>query len=144
MLYELVISAFLAALIVLVPLPWHWCARNCKCDNTIEATALVRVDFTTELEIGATMALTTVEQRTRRRIFNLALCLGLYYIVQGHRFDLIQYFGARPTTYTSLPTIFWVRQLVDVALTLDCACTTLAHIFRHRLQLRANLTSQSQ
>ncbi|KAF8137893.1 hypothetical protein K438DRAFT_2120114 [Mycena galopus ATCC 62051] len=61
----------------------------------------------------------------------------LHYIVQGHRFDLIQYLGTCPTTYTSLRTIFWVRQLVVVALTLHCVCTTLAHFFRHRLQLRA-------
>ncbi|KAF8146794.1 pheromone A receptor-domain-containing protein [Mycena galopus ATCC 62051] len=98
MLYELPIGAFLAAFIVLLPLPWHWRARNVPMlsiiawlfvsndilsvnaiiwRDTIEATALVRVDITTKLEIGATLVLTTVEQRTRRRIFNLALCLGL-------------------------------------------------------------------
>ncbi|KAF8140691.1 hypothetical protein K438DRAFT_1995756 [Mycena galopus ATCC 62051] len=127
MLYELPIGAFLVALIVLVPLPWHWRARNVPTLSIIAwlfvssvilgATALVRGDITMTLEIGVTMALplcclcpcihlqriasvwkvrATVEQRTRRRIFNLALFWGLH-----QRFDLIQYFGARPTTSSS-------------------------------------------
>ncbi|KAF8164594.1 hypothetical protein K438DRAFT_1857684, partial [Mycena galopus ATCC 62051] len=50
------------------------------------------------------------------------------YIVKGHRFDIIQHFGCRPTTYISLPAIFlvWAPLLVGVGVTLGHSRTSSA------------------
>lgn len=39
---------------------------------------------------------------------------SVVYIVQGHRFDIIEEYGCRPATYVSLPAIFllWVPPLI--------------------------------
>ncbi|KAJ7085505.1 putative fungal pheromone GPCR, STE3-type [Mycena belliarum] len=188
--YELPIGAFAAALLVLVPLPWHWRARNVPtlsiiawlffsnimlavnaiiwADN-INITAQVWCDIATKFQIGATMALpacclclcihleriasvrqvrTTVEQKRRRMLFDLAMCWGvpiismvLHYVVQGHRFDIVEDFGCRPATYISIAAIFlvWVPQLVVVALTLAFAGAALYHFFRRRLTFARHL-----
>ena len=41
------------------------------------------------------------------------------YIVQGHRFDIVEDFGCRPTVYVSIPAVFliWVLPLIAVVLT---------------------------
>ncbi|KAF8143232.1 hypothetical protein K438DRAFT_1876459 [Mycena galopus ATCC 62051] len=50
------------------------------------------------------------------------------YISKGHRFDIIQHFGCRPTTYISLPAILlvWAPHLVVVGLTLGHSRTSSA------------------
>ncbi|KAK7030197.1 pheromone receptor Rcb2 B44 [Favolaschia claudopus] len=190
MFYELPIAAFGAAFLVLVPLPWHWRARNVPTLSIIawlffsdimlgtnsllwagnfHVKAKVWCDIATKLQIGATMALpacclclcihleriasvrqvrTTIEQKHRRMIFDLVMCWGvpfismaLHYVVQGHRFDIVQEFGCRPATYISLPAIFllWVPQLAVVALTLGFAGAALYHFFRRRLTFARHL-----
>ncbi|KAJ7431628.1 putative fungal pheromone GPCR, STE3-type [Mycena galericulata] len=188
--YELPIGAFIAAFLVLIPLPWHWRARNVPtlsiiawlffsnimlavnsiiwADN-IRITAQVWCDIATKSQIGATMALpacclclcihleriasvrqvrTTVEQKHRRMLFDLAMCWGvpiismaLHYIVQGHRFDIVEDFGCRPATYISVAAIclIWVPQLVVVVLTLIFAGAALYHFFRRRLTFARHL-----
>lgn len=52
---------------------------------------------------------------------SVSSCAGLFvsqryedYIVQGHRFDIIEEFGCRPSVYVSIPAIFlmWVPSLI--------------------------------
>jgi pheromone a factor receptor len=45
---------------------------------------------------------------------SLTLSFCSDYIVQGHRFDIVQDFGCRPTTYVSLAAIFilWLPLLL--------------------------------
>jgi len=74
----------------------------------------------------------TIDDKRRRRIFECCMCLGLPvvfmafrmshqhivlfrltcsqldYVVQGHRFDIVEDYGCRPTTYFSIPSIFIV------------------------------------
>ncbi|KAJ7455551.1 putative fungal pheromone GPCR, STE3-type [Mycena latifolia] len=147
-------SAFIACVLVLVPLPWHWRARNIPtlsiiawlllCNLTyginaviwagnVEIVVPVWCDIATKLKIGATVGLPacclcmalnlhaiasslTPPKRDRRRVVvDLALCCGLpitimalHYIVQGHRFDIVEDFGCRPAMYISVLSLLLV------------------------------------
>lgn len=48
------------------------------------------------------------------------LILGADYLVQGHRFDIIEFYGCRPNTYISVPGILllWVPPLIYSLVTL--------------------------
>ncbi|KAJ7088470.1 putative fungal pheromone GPCR, STE3-type [Mycena belliarum] len=147
---ELPVGAFLASLLVLVPLPWHWRARNAPTlsmmtwlfvsnmtyaiNSIIWAGSLDEVvpvwcDITTKIDVGATAALPAsclslalqlwrvacAPHTTNKRsafILDIVLCWGfpaiimvLHYTFQGHRFDIIEDFGCRPTSYVSVPAI---------------------------------------
>lgn len=200
---ELPIAAFVAAVLVLVPLPWHWRARNIPVlsmtawlfisntiyginaivwANNVDIVIPVWCDISkpfamfcfssrlislpaTKLQIGATMALpacclcicirleriSSVRQvsmaygdKKRRMISEALICWGvpmvymalrtfalatrvLYvlltifidFVVQGHRFDIIENLGCRPATFSSLESILivWVPPLIVVVLT---------------------------
>ncbi|KAF7320617.1 Pheromone receptor Rcb2 B44 [Mycena chlorophos] len=184
------IGAFLAALLVLVPLPWHWRARNVPTLSIIawlfisnivlavnsivwagnfEIRAEVWCDIATKIHIGATMALpacclclcihleriasvrqvqTTPEQKRRRRVFDILLCWGLpcltmalHYIVQGHRFDIVEDFGCKPAVYVSVPAILvlYVPILIVILATLLFASAALYHFFRRRVTFARHL-----
>ncbi|KAJ7743514.1 Rcb2.42 [Mycena maculata] len=147
---ELAVGAFLASALVLVPLPWHWRARNVATISiivwlfmsnltfainsiiwagNINYVVPVWCDIVTKLEVGATAALPAcalslalqlwrvssaarMTHTTRILILDLTLCWGypavtmaLHYIFQGHRFDIIEDFGCRPTSYISIPAV---------------------------------------
>ncbi|KAJ7475524.1 putative fungal pheromone GPCR, STE3-type [Mycena galericulata] len=192
--YELPIGAFIASFIVLIPLPWHWRARNIPTlsliawlfisnityainaviwAGNINVVAKVWCDIATKLQVGSTMGLptcclclcihleriasvrqvrTTPEQKRRRMIFDLLMCWGLpsitmalHYIVQGHRFDLVEDFGCRAAIYVSLASIFlvWLPPIVVVVLTLGFASAALYHFFRRRLTFARHLQAAS-
>jgi len=143
--------------LVLIPLPWHWKARNVATLSIIIWLALINVvrgvnalvwsssvvvkypvwcDITTKLVIGANIALPAstlcicrylssvasprhsiadASDKRRRMIFELMMTVGLpiigmalHYIVQGHRFDILEDFGCNPTTYVSVAALFIV------------------------------------
>ncbi|KAJ7212693.1 Rcb2.42, partial [Mycena pura] len=194
MLYEFPISGFAAAALLLVPLPWHWRARNVPtlsiiawllisniivavnsiiwADN-VNDTARVWCDITTKLQIGATMSLpacclalcvhleriasvrqvrTSADQKHRRMLFDLAMCWGLpiismafHYIVQGHRFDVVEDFGCIPTIYVSFAAVFllYFPILLVVLLTLAFASVALYHFFRRRVTFARHLQDSS-
>ncbi|KAK7435122.1 Pheromone B beta 1 receptor [Stygiomarasmius scandens] len=130
-------------------------------------------DITTKLIIGSNIALpasclclcihlervastraaqTIAEDRKRRRNFELLMCFGLpllymgiHFIVQGHRFDIIQEYGCRPTTYYSLPAIFliFVPPLVLAAACLVFAGLALRHFVIRRMTFAAHLARNS-
>ncbi|KAJ7643156.1 Rcb2.42 [Mycena polygramma] len=161
---ELAFGAFLASVLVLVPLPWHWRARNTttlsmlawlfvsnlkyainsiiwagRTDNIVP----VWCDIVTKLDVGATTALpacclslalqlwrvSSSSHTTNKKMVlmvDLGLCwvfpiiiMALHYVVQGHRFDIIEDIGCRPTTYFSIPAILliYVPGAVVVVLT---------------------------
>ncbi|THG94556.1 hypothetical protein EW026_g6937 [Hermanssonia centrifuga] len=162
-------GAFVAAILVLIPLGSHWRARNVATLSMITWLFLINMiyginalvwagnvdiktpvwcDITTKLIIGASSAfpaaalcickylemvasgrvvrLTSIDHR-RRMIFEVLLCVGvpvtlmvLHYIVQGHRFDIIEDFGCQPATYISVPAVFivWFPPLFLSAITL--------------------------
>ncbi|KAJ6629063.1 GPCR fungal pheromone mating factor [Mycena sp. CBHHK59/15] len=192
--YELPIGAFAASFIVLIPLPWHWRARNVPTlsliawlfianmtyavnaviwAGSIDIVAQVWCDIATKLQVGSTMALptcclclcihleriasvrqvrTTPEQKRRRMIFDILMCWGLpcitmalHYIVQGHRYDLVEDFGCRAAIYVSLASIFlvWLPPLTAVLLTLGFASAALYHFFQRRLTFARHLQAAS-
>ncbi|KAJ7608500.1 Rcb2.42 [Mycena polygramma] len=192
--YELPIGAFIATFIVLIPLPWHWRARNVPTlsligwlfianityavnsviwAGNVELVAQVWCDIATKLQVGSSTGLptcclclcihleriasvrqvrTTPEEKRRRMIFDLLMCWGLpcitmalHYVVQGHRFDLVEDFGCRAAIYVSLASIFlvWLPPLIIVVLTLGFASAALYHFFRRRLTFARHLQAAS-
>ncbi|TFK32932.1 pheromone A receptor-domain-containing protein [Crucibulum laeve] len=191
---ELPIGAFIAALLMLVPLPWHWRARNIPtlsiivwlffCNigagvnaiiwaDSIRIVAPVWCDIYTKIQVGATMALpacclclcihleriasvrqvgTTLQQKRRQMIFDTMMCwilpmvhMALHYIVQGHRFDILEDFGCRASIYQSVPSILlvWMLPMLVVALTLVFAGLSLVHFFRRRVTFACHLQNSN-
>ncbi|TFK19182.1 fungal pheromone STE3G-protein-coupled receptor [Coprinopsis marcescibilis] len=159
---ELPVASFVCAILVLLPLPWHWRAGTVPtisislwlflCNfingvNTIIWSGNVRVvapvwcDIVTKILLGANVALpasifclcihlerissvrqaeTSLRQKRTRQIIDSIVCLpvplvymALHYIVQGHRFDIVEDFGCRAAVYVSVPAVIivWVPQL---------------------------------
>ncbi|KAF9803215.1 hypothetical protein IEO21_09726 [Rhodonia placenta] len=183
-------GAFIAAVLVLIPLPSHWRARNVATLSLIawlfvvnviygvntsvwnqnaEVRLIVWCDITTKIIIGANSALPactlcickhleliasgravrlTHEDKRRRMFFELAMCFGvpmmlmaLQYVVQGHRFDIVEDIGCQPATYYSIPAVFivWFPPLLFSTITLIYASIALLHFFRQRLTFAAHL-----
>ncbi|KAG1762809.1 GPCR fungal pheromone mating factor [Suillus placidus] len=182
--------AFLAALSLLLPLPWHWRAGNVATlsiiawlfilnvvygvdaiiwANNVNIVIPVWCDITSKIIIGSTFALpaaclcicihlervasvhrakTSQRDKRIRQLFELFMCfglpmvfMGLHHIVQGHRFDIIEEYGCRPTTYVSIPAIFliWVPPLTLSAITLGFACASFVHFMRRRITFAHHL-----
>lgn len=191
---ELPVGAFVAAGLVLIPLPWHWGARNVAMLSTIvwlfvsniiyaidaiiwagnvADSAPVWCDITTKLQVGTNMALpacclcicihleriasvrqvcTSRSDKIRRMIFDATLCwlipiiyMALHYVVQGHRFDIVEDFGCRPTVYVSIPAIFliWVPPMTAALATLGFAAVAVRHFFRRRLMFAKHLQNSN-
>ncbi|KAI0370946.1 STE3-domain-containing protein [Pilatotrama ljubarskyi] len=191
---ELPAASILAAILVLLPTPWHWRAGNVATlsmivwlfavnviyavdsiiwSHTVAKVALVWCDITTKILIGANIALpaacmcvcihlehvasvrqalTTLAQKRRRQIMEAVLCylvpviwMGLHYIVQGHRFDIIEEFGCRPSIYVSVPAIFlmWVPSLIMSVVALVFAALAFSHFVRRRVTFAKHLENSS-
>ncbi|TEB23050.1 STE3-domain-containing protein [Coprinellus micaceus] len=192
--YELPIGAFISAALVLVPLPWHWRARNITTlsmiawlfifnftygVNAIIWAGNVRLrgtiwcDIVTKLQIGGNIALpacclalcinlesiaslrnahTTPASKRRKLFLELGFCwilpmiyMVLHYVVQGHRYDIVEDFGCRPTTYNSVASIFliWVPPMLCVVVTLILASLCLYHFFRRRVTFSRHLANSA-
>ncbi|KAJ7156285.1 pheromone A receptor-domain-containing protein [Mycena filopes] len=181
---ELAIGAFLASFLVLVPLPWHWRARNTATlsmlawlwvsnltyainsiiwAGSVDIVVPVWCDIVTKSQIGATAALpacclslalqlwrvshpsNTTSKRTSA-IIDIVLCWGfpallmiLHYTFQGHRFDIIEDIGCRPTTYLSLPAVLMFYVPIALVVVLTFAFSSLA--FSAFYQRRRTFTS---
>ncbi|KAK7680869.1 hypothetical protein QCA50_016179 [Cerrena zonata] len=139
--------------------------------DTLVPTLAIWCDITTKIIIGANIALpaacmcvcihleqvasvrnvrTSREDKARRQIREAILCflvpmiwMGLHYIVQGHRFDIIEGFGCRPSTYVSLPAIFliWFPPLLMSLITAIFALLTINHFIRRRITFARHLES---
>ncbi|KAL4077892.1 GPCR fungal pheromone mating factor [Scleroderma citrinum] len=191
---ELPVCAFIAAFLVLVPLPWHWHARNVATlsmivwlfvSNVVYAvnsiiwagnvldSAPIWCDVTTKLQMGANMGLpacclcicihlerissvrqvrTSHSDRVWRMVFDAVICWGLptlymalHYIVQGHRFDIVEDFGCRPTVYVSIPAIFliWIPPMAAALATIGFAAMALKNFFHRRLTFATHLQNSS-
>ncbi|KAJ7881509.1 pheromone receptor Rcb2 B43 [Mycena olivaceomarginata] len=142
--------------------------------GNVDMVALVYCDITVKLIIGGNFALpaaclcicihleqvssvrtvrVTPADKKRRQIFEAAMCFGLpiifmalHYVVQGHRFDIIEDYGCRPSTYYSVASIFiiWVPPLVIATASLIFAGLALRHFIQRRITFAAHLdASQS-
>ncbi|KAJ6535332.1 GPCR fungal pheromone mating factor [Mycena vulgaris] len=95
---------------------------------------------------------TTPSEKRRRQIFDCVFCFGLpiiymalHYVVQGHRFDIVQDFGCRPTTYVSLAAIFilWVPLLLFSAASVVLSVMALHHFWVRRVTFARHLASSA-
>ncbi|KAH9919596.1 pheromone A receptor-domain-containing protein [Fomitopsis serialis] len=185
-------GAFIAAILVLIPSPAHWRARNVAIlsliawlvvvdliygvntivwSGNVEVRLVVWCDITTKIIIGASSALPaaamcickhlelvasgravrlTREDQRRRMCFEFAMCFGapvvlmaLHYIVQGHRFDIVEDIGCQAATYYSIPAVFivWFPPLLFATITFIYAGLALNHFFRQRLNFATHLRS---
>ncbi|KAI0789242.1 pheromone A receptor-domain-containing protein [Abortiporus biennis] len=130
-------------------------------------------DITTKIQVAANIALpaacfcvcmhlervasirhvkTSVSDKRRRQLIEVMLCfvvpllwMPIHYIVQGHRFDIIEDFGCRPNIYTSLPAVFllWVPPLALAWGTSIFAVLALSHFMRRRISFSSHLSSRS-
>ncbi|KAJ7278692.1 GPCR fungal pheromone mating factor [Mycena rebaudengoi] len=137
--------------------------------NSIEIVGLVWCDITTKFIVGGNFALpaaclcicihleqvssvrmvrTTSADKRRRQIFEACMCFGLplifmalHYIVQGHRFDIIEDYGCRPSTYFSIAAIFlvWIPPMLMATASLIFAGLALRHFVQRRITFAAHL-----
>ncbi|KAF8332005.1 pheromone A receptor-domain-containing protein [Cantharellus anzutake] len=145
----------IAIVLILLPAPWHWSARNCgtllyigwtflACviylvnsiiwNESVVDVAPVWCDITTKFTMGLGVAFPAVSLAINRRLYNIAtmkhvvtsykekrkqtlidlgiglgipcLVMAFHYIVQGHRFDIVEDIGCVPTTYMTPPAVF--------------------------------------
>ncbi|KAJ7643058.1 GPCR fungal pheromone mating factor, partial [Mycena polygramma] len=137
--------------------------------DSINIVGLVWCDISTKLIIGGNFALpaaclcrcihleqvssvrtvrVTPTDKKRRQIFEACMCFGLpilfmalHYVVQGHRFDIIEDYGCRPSTYYSIPAIFiiWIPPLLMATASLVFAGLALRHFIQRRITFAAHL-----
>ncbi|KAI0752093.1 GPCR fungal pheromone mating factor [Fomes fomentarius] len=188
------VTAFIGAVLVLIPLPSHWRARNYATislvgwlflidliyginsavwNDNVRIRLLVWCDVTTKLVIGASVGMPAAAMcickhlesvasgrhvrvshgdKRRRMFFELAMCfllpiiiMALHYVVQGHRFDIVEVFGCQPATYYSIPGVFivWFPPLLLAAISMVYASMALYHFVRHRVTFAAVLQNAS-
>ncbi|KAB5590241.1 Pheromone B beta 1 receptor [Ceratobasidium theobromae] len=89
-------------------------------------------------------------RKRRRMILELVMCVGLpmitmalHYVVQGHRFDILEDFGCAPTVYMSVAGLFiiYIPPLVISLAGLVYAGISLCWFIYRRAQLHAILQS---
>jgi len=141
--------------------------------DNVDIKLLVWCDITTKILIGFTLAVPlsafclvrqleqvssgrqtffTHEDRKRRMIIEAVLCfgvpvifMGLHYIVQGHRFDIIEGIGCSPATYISVPAVIliWVPPLVISSVSMIYAIATFHHFLKRRIEFATVLQSSA-
>ncbi|KAF8902842.1 pheromone A receptor-domain-containing protein [Mucidula mucida] len=130
-------------------------------------------DITTKIAIGSDFALpaailclciqleqvsstrqvqTSLADKRRRQVWNSILCfflpivyMALHYVVQGHRFDIVEGFGCRPQIYNSIASIFilWVPALVISLAAGIYSALALHHFWIRRITFERHLQSKN-
>ncbi|KAF9238458.1 pheromone A receptor-domain-containing protein [Melanogaster broomeanus] len=139
--------------------------------DNVNIVFVVWCDITTKIIVGATFALpsaclcicihlervasvrqaqTTYSDKRRRQIFEGLMCfglpmlfMGLHYIVQGHRFDIIEEYGCRPAVYVSVPAILilYAPPILMSVISLGFAGAAFLHFMRRRITFARHLES---
>ncbi|KAK0199270.1 GPCR fungal pheromone mating factor [Desarmillaria ectypa] len=95
---------------------------------------------------------TNITDKRRRQIVDCILCftvpliyMALHYIVQGHRFDIIEQFGCRPSIYNSLASLFliWIPPLLFSIGAGVFSAIALHHFFIRRITFTRHLQSKN-
>lgn len=65
------------------------------------------------------------------------------YVVQGHRYDIIEGYGCRPTTYFSIPALFivWIPPMVISLATFAYSALAFRHFMKRRTAFSSHLTT---
>ncbi|KAI0033050.1 GPCR fungal pheromone mating factor [Vararia minispora EC-137] len=190
----LTVLSLFAAILVIIPIPWHWRARNIPTlalmgwlfsvnviyavntivwNGTVENKIPVWCDITSKIRIGSQYAIAAcilclcrslefiaanravfVDRKSRFRwmIFDCCVCflipcigMALHFIVQGHRFDILEDFGCQPTIYNSIPAIFiiFLPPLIMAFVAMGLAGSAFYHFFKLRLAFNEHLAKYS-
>ncbi|KAF8512953.1 STE-3-like pheromone receptor [Hysterangium stoloniferum] len=137
--------------------------------NNTTIRLLVWCDITTKFGIGFTIAvplaalcicrhlenvssnrqaMITSDDKRRRMIFESVLCfalplifMALHYIVQGHRFDIVEDIGCLPNTYISVPSmvLIFFPPLVIAMISMCYAVAAFHHFLARRIEFAAIL-----
>ncbi|KAI0698261.1 GPCR fungal pheromone mating factor [Cytidiella melzeri] len=141
--------------------------------HNVDVRMAIWCDITTKIIIAANIALpaacmcvcihlesvasvrhvrSSLADKRRRQFFDGFFCfflpvvwMAVHYVVQGHRFDIIEEFGCRPSIYMSIPAIFliWVPPFLFAVVTFVFAALALVHFFRRRITFAKHLESRS-
>ncbi|PBK87718.1 STE3-domain-containing protein [Armillaria gallica] len=109
----------------------------CKHLEMVSSTRAVRMD---------------VADKRRRMVFESVMCflfplifMALHYVVQGHRYDIIENIGCQAALYISLPAVFlfYFPPLLFSLITFGYAAGALHHFVVRRLTFAAHLQNAS-
>ncbi|ODO03101.1 hypothetical protein I350_05946 [Cryptococcus amylolentus CBS 6273] len=192
---SLIVFSGLGIILILLPLPLHWRARNAGTliliswlfianliffvdgilwwDNYDLPSSRVWCDIVGKLFIGfpvgisatslcitrrlvmiASSTSVTITQRQKRIALAIDLFLGigapllvmaLHYIVQSHRFDIVEGYGCQPVTWAGIPALFavtWWSPLLTL-IAAGYGVIALRFFLRRRLQFQTVLRSSS-
>ncbi|KAK0460303.1 pheromone A receptor-domain-containing protein [Armillaria novae-zelandiae] len=188
------ILAFIALVLVLVPLPWHlqaWNSGTCLFmiwtalallnvfvnsivwHNNVTDWAPVWCDISTRINIAASVAIPAASLCISRRLYKISACqtvtvtredkrrdiivdlligvglplleLPLHYIVNGHRYDILEDAGCTVATYNTVPAypLVFVWPLVICFVSSIFCLFTIRSFLRRRLQFNQFLSSNS-
>ncbi|KAG6906376.1 hypothetical protein DXG01_014249 [Tephrocybe rancida] len=93
-----------------------------------------------------------MRKKRRRVALDLVMCwalpmiyMALHYVVQGHRFDIIENLGCRPAIFNSIQSIMlvWVPPLLVTSLTFIYAALALRHFFLRRITFARHLQNSN-
>lgn len=101
-----------------------------------------------QLELITSRRQPMLGDRKKEKHFEVFMCfilpivfMGLHYIVQGHRFDILETMGCRPTYYNSIPSLFIITippLLIGLA-NLIFGVLIIIHLIRYKITIRACL-----
>ncbi|KAK0184871.1 GPCR fungal pheromone mating factor [Armillaria mellea] len=141
--------------------------------DNVRIVAPVYCDIATKIMVGSTVALpssifclcvnleriaslrevrSTNAERRRRKIFDCILCfvvpviyMALHYVVQGHRFDIVENFGCRPTIYISIASVFiiWIPPALFTIVGGILSAMALRHFFIRRIAFARHLQNSN-
>jgi pheromone a factor receptor len=186
--------AILAIILVLIPAPWHYKARNSgtlififwevlanlvfMINGIVWAGNLrnpvpVWCDITTKLIVGFGTALPAASLCINRRLYQIAtvrtvttskahkrreilidvaigfglpiIFMALHYVVQGHRFDIIEDIGCWPSTYNTAPGVVVLLVpgiLISLVSFVYCTLSIIAFM-KHRATFSAALANHN-
>lgn len=71
--------------------------------------------------------------------------ISVDYVVQGHRYDIIEGYGCRPATYYSIPALFivWIPPMIISCVAVVYSGLALRHFVKRRLAFAAHLNASN-
>ncbi|KAJ7615998.1 GPCR fungal pheromone mating factor [Roridomyces roridus] len=165
---DLVAAPFISSALVLVTLPHHWRVRSHAAlsiavwlfafnlvyavdatiwSGNVDIVAPLWCDIATKIILGAKTNVTGCSLCLAMQLHRIAYCAvrprgwSDHYVVQGHRFDIIQDLGCWPTIYVSWPSILILNipQLSAAVLALVYSTLAFVEIYRRRRTFRTIL-----
>ncbi|CUA73189.1 Pheromone B beta 1 receptor [Schizophyllum commune] [Rhizoctonia solani] len=167
---ELTVVSFICTFLMLIPLPWHWRARNIPtlslifwltavnfpraistiiwAGNTMRRYGVISSPDYTWVRTG--LLAENARERRRRMIFEIVMCwvlpligVVLYYVVQHHRYDIYEDFGCFPAFRPTVVAtlIVNVPPVIFALITLVYAAIALRWFIQRRTQFETSLQS---